>query len=171
MLRLRCQRTAKIIKEGPLVQPPPPTLTVTPATVSGPLGSSDRSRSPPTPPAEPPSPPRARICSRTGRYDPDRPWSYGAVRPEDLAALVGYLQRRAPGHLGSDGPQRQRLSLRREHRRGQRRPEAHPGGERHLENHSPSHRGVSTERQAGREEDDRRCRCRIARAGRYPRGL
>ena len=28
--------TAKIIKEGPLVQPPPPTLTVTPATVSGP---------------------------------------------------------------------------------------------------------------------------------------
>lgn len=27
--------TAKIISEGPLVQPPPPTLTVTPATVSG----------------------------------------------------------------------------------------------------------------------------------------
>ena len=28
--------TAKIINEGPLVQPPPPSLTVTPATVSGP---------------------------------------------------------------------------------------------------------------------------------------
>ena len=28
--------TAKIIKEGPLVQPPPPSLTITPATVSGP---------------------------------------------------------------------------------------------------------------------------------------
>ena len=28
--------TAKIIDEGPLVQPPPPSLTITPATVSGP---------------------------------------------------------------------------------------------------------------------------------------
>ncbi len=28
--------TAKIIKEGPLVQPPPPSLTITPTTVSGP---------------------------------------------------------------------------------------------------------------------------------------
>ena len=164
--------TAKIINEGPLVQPPPPSLTITPATVSGPrqgartvYGHDRRSR----------GSHRQRhgreYVRRPRRHDADRAWNHGAVRPEDLAALLGYPQRRAPGHLGSHRPQRQRLSLRRQHRRGQRRPEAHPGRERHLENHSPSHGGVSAQRGAGREEDDRRCGCRIARAGRDPRGL
>ena len=36
-----------IISQGPLIQPPPPSLTLTPSQVSGPAGAcSDRSRSP-----------------------------------------------------------------------------------------------------------------------------
>ena len=42
-------------------------------------------------------------------------------------------------------------------------PEAHPGGDGHLDRHRAGHRRVSASRLAGRDQDDRRSRFRIAR--------
>ena len=53
--------------------------------------------------------------------------------------------------------------------RRQRRPAAHPGPERNVDDDRPSHRPVPSPRLVDREKDDRRPRCRIAGAGRHPR--
>ena len=134
--------------EGPLVQPPPPSLTITPSHVSGPAGSVlgpftvNTDATPERPPRHRHRHGREHVLG-LGRHGADRQWSLGAVRPEDLGAVDGSVHRGARGHRGGDRPHRQRLPLRRQHRRGQRRPAPHPGQDGHLENHRPSHRGVS----------------------------
>ena len=56
-------------------------------------------------------------------------------------------------------------------RRVHGRPAAHPGRECDVDDDRPGHRQLPSRRLAGREEDDRRSRCRIAGAGGHPRGL
>ena len=103
-----------IRSEGPLVQPPPPSLTITPSNRSGPADSAVGPFTVST--NHPPATVTAtggNMFSDARRHHADLQWNHGAGRPEDLAALHGPLHRRAPGHLEGQGPQRQRLPLRR----------------------------------------------------------
>ena len=169
----------KVKVDGPLIQPPPPTLTITPPSVSGPAGSAvgpftvstntgRRRRQRPRAPGTPPSPLRAEACSPTRQAHV--PIANGATVPSGQQIWMrssggsssAVLQAKATATVPSgnvylyDGNSG----------RVQRRPAAHPGRECDVDDHRPGHRQLPARRLAGREEDDRRSRCRIAGAGR-----
>ena len=169
--------------KGPLVEPPPPSLTITPATLSGPAGSAvgpftvntdtgQRRRRRPRASGKPASPRRAEACSPTRQAtcrSPMEPRSTSGQRiwmRSTGVSSTAVLQARATAIVPSGN-----VYLYDGNSGGQRRPAAHPGRERDVDHHRPGHRPVPSPRLVGREEDDRRSRRRIARAGRHPRGV
>ena len=170
--------------KGPLFKPPPPSLAITPPSVSGP---ADSAVGPFT------------VTTDTGQRRRRRP---RATAEATVIATGGSMFADAPGTVpianGAKVPSGQKIWMRstggssaavltatatatvpsgnvylyaQEHRERQRCAAAHLGRECDVEDHRPGHRPVPSPRLVGREEDDRRSRCRIAGGDPDPHGV
>ena len=165
-----------VISEGPLVEPPPPSLTLTPSQVSGPAGSvlgpftlntnagARRHRSRHRAALE------ATVTATGGAMFSDAaatmPIPDGATLPSGQKIWVRSTGPIDGSHSGDRESHRtvgQRLPLRRQ-RRSQRRTEADPCPDGDLDHDGPGDSRVSGPRIAGGDQDDRRPGGRIAGA-------